>query len=182
MFDNIRIETQRLILRNFRLSDVEAFQAILAKDEVMHFLPESVMTIGEVRKIVDWYQDTYVKNTPEKILKWTLAVCLKPSNEIIGWSGVGPLEFDETQTELFYGIDAAYWSHGYATEASRAVLDYAFNTIGLKRIVAVVNPDNIASVRVAQKLGMQFEKTLTGLGEKFQNDEGSGLYSLTGQV
>lgn len=177
MFKDIQIETPRLILRPFRPEDTGAFHVILSQPEVMHYLPESVMTLDEVRKIVDWYQTCYEKNTPEKIIKWALAVWLKETSEIIGWAGVGPLEFDESQTEMFYGLSSEYWGQGYATEAAEAVVDYAFNVIGLKRLVGVAKPENAASVKILEKIGMSFERKLAGLGEKFKNDEGSHFYA-----
>ncbi len=200
MFKDVVIETPRLMLRPFTLDDIEAFQRILSQPEVMHYLPESVMTIDEVRKIVEWYQMTYEKNTPENIIKWSLAVCLKAekmdsrlrgndrvkgcddsseSSQVIGWAGVGPLEFDESQTEIFYGLSSEHWGKGYSTEAAQAVLDYAFDTIGLKRLVGVTKPENVASVKILERIGMVFEKKLVGLDERFSNDEGSHFYSKT---
>ncbi|UCE25376.1 MAG: GNAT family N-acetyltransferase [Candidatus Zixiibacteriota bacterium] len=195
MFKDVIIETPRLLLRPFTLDDIEAFHAILSQPEVMHYLPESVMTIDEVRKIVEWYQMTYERNTPENIIKWTLAVCLKSEGipqqavghpdstgsdtPVIGWAGVGPLEFDESQTEIFYGLSSEHWGKGYAHEAAQAVLDYAFDTIGLKRLVGVAKPENVASVKILEKIGMVFEKKLVGLDEKFKNDEGSYFYAKT---
>lgn len=177
MFKNVEIETPRLIIRNFKPEDAEAFHSILSQPEVMHYLPENVMTLDEVRGFVDWYQMCYEKNTPEKIIKWTMAVCLKETGEVIGWAGVGPFDIDERYTEIFYGLSAEYWGQGYATEAAQAVLDYAFDVIGLKELVGVANPDNIASVRILEKIGMTFEKKLVGLPEKFKSDEGSHFYS-----
>lgn len=177
MFKDIQIETPRLILRPFKPGDSGAFHGILSQPEVMHYLPEDVMTLEEVRHIVDWYQTCYDKNTPEKIIKWTLAVVLKETSEIIGWAGVGPLEFDENQTEIFYGLSGKYWGQGYAKEAARAVMEYAFDVIGLKRIVGVAKPENVASVKILEKIGMTFQKKLVGLPEKFSNDEGSHFYS-----
>lgn len=213
MFKNIQLETERLVVATMRLEDDVDFHKILSQPEVMHFLPENVMPIEEVRKIVEWYQKCYEENTPEKIHKWTLGVWLKGDGnppqavghpmsspedkmgsrvrgndlkkgndldrgELIGWAGVGPVEFDESQVELFYGIAKQHWGMGYATEASEAVLDYAFGTIGLKRVVAIVNPKNVGSVKVAEKLGMTVEKTLVGLPKEFANDEGSSLYVM----
>jgi ribosomal-protein-alanine N-acetyltransferase len=195
MFKDVIIETPRLVLRPFRLDDVEAFHVILSQPEVMQYLPENVMTLDEVRKIVVWYQMTYEKNTPDNIIKWSLAVCLKSGTIpqqavghpdlldsdtcVIGWAGVGPLEFDESQTEIFYGLSSQHWGKGYSTEAAQAVLDYAFGTIGLKRLVGVTKPENVASVKILEKIGMTFEKKLVGLDEKFKNDEGSYFFAKT---
>ena len=52
----------------------------------------------------------------------------------------------------------SYWGRGYATEAAQAVRDYAFNRLRLPRLIAMIDPQNIASIRVAEKLGMYYEK------------------------
>lgn len=62
--------------------------------------------------------------------------------------------------EIFYGLSNEYWGQGLATEAAKAMLHYGFDIIGLKRIIAVVKPDNIASRKVIEKIGMKFEKIL----------------------
>jgi [ribosomal protein S5]-alanine N-acetyltransferase len=64
------------------------------------------------------------------------------------------------EVELTYAINPFYWGQGFATEAAKAVLRWGFDTLGLKQIVAVTAPDNAASRRVMQKLGMQYEKNI----------------------
>ncbi len=74
----------------------------------------------------------------------------------LGWCGVFPLE-DSGLIELGYRYVRAAWGQGVATEAARAVLDHGFRILGLDPIVAVVHPDNRASRRVLEKLGLRFE-------------------------
>ena len=202
MFKDIQIETERLVVRPLKPQDDVAFQAILSQPEVMQYLPEDVMTLQEVTGIIEWFQTCYERNTPEKIIKWTLGVWLKNSKkppqsplsgggkkgksdksqtggELIGWAGVGPLEPDESEIEIAYGIARDHWGQGYATEAAQAVLDYAFDTIGLKRLVAVVDPENMASVKVLENIGMTLEKKLAGLPQEFGHYEGSLFYTKT---
>ena len=196
MFKDVKIETERLIIRPFTTDDAGQWQAVLSQEEVMHYLPEDVMTLQEVEHFIGWFQDCYEKNTPDNIIKWTLAVCFKRKRkdrqvtprpngagpdetigEVIGWAGIGPWEPDPSEVELFYGISKEYWGEGFASEAAQAVMQYAFGTIGLKRLVAVANPENVGSVRVLEKIGMKFEKTLKNLPEEFRNDEGSVFYT-----
>jgi ribosomal-protein-alanine N-acetyltransferase len=145
----------------------------------VEFLPENVMTFEEVRDIIRWYQTCYQQNTAERIMKWTLAIVWNRTARVIGWCGLGPLDFDPKETELFCGLSENYWGRGIAVEACRALLDYAFTRIGLTRIVAVVNPKNIRSRRLIEKLGMEYIKQVRGLPSKFQHYEQSLYYSIT---
>lgn len=89
--------------------------------------------------------------------KW--AVLLKETSQLIGYCGIAVEEIDGKQeTELGYRLSENYWEHGLATEAARAALDYGFNKLGLPDIIAVVEPANIASVRVIEKLGMEYKR------------------------
>lgn len=87
------------------------------------------------------------------------AMLHKPDNEMIGWSGIQPLE-DSGEIEVGYGFDRPHWGKGYATEAANAFLRYGFETAGLRRIVAVASPENTASRHVMEKLGMRYEKNV----------------------
>jgi ribosomal-protein-alanine N-acetyltransferase len=97
----------------------------------------------------------YDKNTLEKIIKLTLTVILKDGGRLIGWCGLGEFEKIPHETELFYTIAKKFWGKGIGTEIAKAVLEYGLHTVGLKRIVASVNPENTRSVRVLQKAGMK---------------------------
>jgi ribosomal-protein-alanine N-acetyltransferase len=60
--------------------------------------------------------------------------------------------------EVAYLIDPAYWGQGLGTEAAQGVLDYAVATLGLSRLICLIDPGNAASIRVAEKIGMRFER------------------------
>ena len=75
----------------------------------------------------------------------------------IGFCGVRFIE-DSPEIELLYGLAPAHWGQGLATEASRGVLAYGFQTLGLERILARADEANRASIRVMQRLGMSFER------------------------
>src|SRR5262249_48911727 len=73
-------------------------------------------------------------------------------------SGRAPYGFSSTEFGLFWAIDPAFQRRGYATEAARAMIDFAFRQLQLKRIVATTTFDNVASMRVMEKVGMRLEK------------------------
>lgn len=178
-FTEVRIETERLILRPYEPSDDRDLHELVSQPEVMEYIPEDPMTLQEARRIIARLQECYPKNTPEKIIKWTLAVVLKETNRVIGSCGLGPLDFSTDETELFYALRKEYWGRGLATEAARAVLKYAFETIKIERLVAVTMPANVSSVKVIEKLGLRFEKKVTGLSGDFADYEGDLYYTMT---
>lgn len=179
MFAGARIETPRLHLRPFTREDLGAFRQIAGQEEVLSYLPDSDrMNHEEMKATLDWLIECYRENTPEKIRKFTLPIVLKSSGEIAGWCGIGPLEFDEAETEIYFLISHRYWGQGLATEATRALLEYAFAKLGLQRIVAVIDPANHASTRVVEKLGMRPEGPVRGLASIHNHYEGHILYEL----
>jgi ribosomal-protein-alanine N-acetyltransferase len=178
VFKNVHIETERLIIRPFSLNDAEALHEIVSQEEVMKYLPEDVMSMEEVQGVLSWLTDCYKKNTPECILKFTLAMVSKHDQMLIGWCGLGPLDFEPEEIEIFYGLSEDQWGKGMATEAARAVLHYGFDTIKLDKIAAVTHAQNVASVRIIEKLGMLYRKKIEKLPEKYRSYEGCLYYSL----
>jgi ribosomal-protein-alanine N-acetyltransferase len=174
------LKTERLMIRPFEPADAEQLHSIVNQPRVMEFLPEDVMTLEEVRHIIEWFQTCYQQNTREKIVKWTLAIIWGGTSEVIGWCGLGPLDFNPKETELFCGLSESHWGRGIAVEACRALLEYTFVNIGLPRIVAVVNPANQRSRRLIEKLGMRLERRVSGLPEEFKHYEGFLSYALHG--
>jgi ribosomal-protein-alanine N-acetyltransferase len=144
----------------------------------MRYLPEEVMSSDKVKKIISWLLDCYQKNTPECIMKFTLAVLLKDENKLIGWCGLGPLDFSPENIEIFFGLSKEYWGKGLATEAGKSVLHYGFETIGLEEIAAVAHPQNLASIKVIEKLGLIYKKKIGSLSDKYKSYQGCLYYSL----
>ncbi len=179
MFIDARLETARLLIRPFESQDAEALHRIVSQPEVMKYLPEGVMSLNEVKEIISWLLDCYQKNTPECIMKFTLAAFLKEDDRLIGWCGLGPLDFSPKEIEIFYGLSREYWGKGLATEAGKAVLHYGFDTIGLDEIVAVTHSANVASIRVIEKLGLIYKKKVQDLPERYSSYEGCLYYSLS---
>ena len=179
MFASETIETARLIIRPFRLPDLEAIYSIVSDDDVMKFLPDDRMSKDRFKGVLKWLISCYGKNTADNILKLTLAITLKDTQTIIGWCGLGPLEINPADIEIYYGLAKKFWGQGIATEAASAILDCGFNNIGLKKIVAVVSPLNLASRRVIEKLGMIYVKQVAGLPSRFINYENDLYYSLS---
>jgi RimJ/RimL family protein N-acetyltransferase len=90
------------------------------------------------------------------------SVILKESGLLIGDCGLEQVDVDgEQAAELGYDFRSDYWNHGYATEAAIAVRDYAFNSLGLSRLISLIRVGNLASKRVAEKVGMALLEEMT---------------------
>ncbi len=150
-----KLSTERLILRHFSLFDCQPMNHIFGDPEVMHY--------GDGVHSQEWVQSWLQTCLDDQYPDWGFgpyAVIERTSGEVVGYCGLFyfPDVAGQTEIELGYRLARAWWGQGYATEAARAVRDYAFNTLGLKRLVAMIDPQNLASIRVAEKIGMRYEK------------------------
>lgn len=153
---NYVFQTKRLRLRPGALSDVDAFRAIWTDPGVRRFLWDDIVIEHGVAEAV---VQASVQSFGERgIGQWL--VFEEDGDTPIGFCGLRALE-DSPEVELLYGILPAYWGRAYAVEASCALLDHAFDTVGLPYVLAEMDTPNAASVRVAEKLGMRFKKEYT---------------------
>jgi ribosomal-protein-alanine N-acetyltransferase len=87
------------------------------------------------------------------------------THRVIGHCGLLDKEVEgHAEIELVYVLAADSWGRGYATEIAIALRDYAFRELGLRRLISLIEPENIASMRVAEKAGMAFEKEIVRPG------------------
>ncbi|MEO0469330.1 MAG: GNAT family N-acetyltransferase [Bacteroidota bacterium] len=147
------ITTERLILRELSMSDAENMRRLHGNPQVQKYTGEAVIaTLEGIYEKIKEKTDEYAQYGYGR---W--ATLLKEGQQFIGWAGLSYLpEFDEI--DLGYRFLPEYWGKGMATEASRAILTYGFEQLRLERIIAIAMQDNIASIRVMEKVGMQFEK------------------------
>ena len=147
-------ETERLRVCRFSLDDAAFILRLLNEPSfIRHIADKGVRTLDDAR--------AYLRNGPlasvEKHGFGLNCVELKESGEAIGMCGLIQRDgFDDV--DVGYALLPAFCGHGYATEATRAVLDSAVREHGLQRVIAVVNPDNVDSSRMLEKLGFHFEK------------------------
>lgn len=162
------LETERLLLRYQTHTDIDFLVALWSDPKVVEY-------VGGVREegfLKNEFTQTAKNPYAEKYDLWV--VCDKYTGKLIGHCGFIDKKIDgATEYELNYMIDASAWGNGYATEIAAALKDYAFNTLALHRIVAIILPQNTASCRVAQKIGMWEEKEI-----KRPNGEIKKLYVL----
>jgi len=150
----LEMETERLMLRQFRESDLDAFAEIYADPEVMRF-------IGEFKPIDR--ADTW-RALATNLGHWQLrgygmwAVEEKASGRLLGRVGLWKPE-GWPELEVGWMLHRAYWGRGLASEAGRASIDAAFRILGVKHLISIIHPENAASIRVAERLGETFERT-----------------------
>ena len=149
------LETNRLLLRHLEPDDLDDLFALYMDPEVVRTIPDAPQTLAEAKEELDWFLHGHPRR-PELGL-W--ATIYKPTNQFIGRCGLLPWTIDgQDEVEVAYTIAPNYRGQGLGTEAAQAILDYGFNTLGFARLVCLIDEENVASIRVAEKIGMAFEK------------------------
>ena len=157
MHPMFRLTTERLFLRHFHILDAEPMYRVFGDPEVMLF--------GEGVQKKEWIE-TWLRTCFERYYQtWGFgpyAIVEKQSQNVIGYCGLFyfPDINGQPEVEIGYRLVRSAWGGGYATEAVLAVRDFAFNTLGIKRLIAIIDPANIASIHVAEKVGMRYEKEI----------------------
>jgi len=148
------IETERLLMRPPARDDLPALIQMRSDEDVSRYLGGAAMQSPEaLDKRLDFYINCHTR------YGFAMGALLrKADGAMIGWGGLQPLE-ETGEIEVGYSFAKAHWGRGYATETAAAWLRYGFERAGLARIVAVASPENTASRRVMEKLGMRYEKT-----------------------
>lgn len=154
------LETNRLFLRRMNETDVESVFAMRSDGDIMRFI-RPVQT--KRRETENWISLVSSRWATEKI--GFCAVIEKTTKSFAGWCGLWRLN-ETGETEVGYAILKEFWGKGYAVEAAEAFLKYGFEELNLEKIVAVADPENRASRRVMEKLGMNFDY----IGDFYERD------------
>ncbi|MBN2461907.1 MAG: GNAT family N-acetyltransferase [Candidatus Cloacimonetes bacterium] len=154
--------TKRLILRTVTMEDTDTVASSWKLDE-------GPIPLQEAKKKITWMLANHEQNVSGRLVHLCLAIIHKHTREFIGWCGLDHLDQRKVNPVLFYLIKMRYWGKGLATEAAKAVVDYAFNKLDLAGIDGAASYENIASKRVMEKIGMRYQ----GL-----DDEGGHFFTL----
>lgn len=150
------LETNRLELRKLKLDDWDELSKILSDEESMQYYPHP-FSHEEVLNWIKWNLAGY-----EKYNHGLWAVILKENHCFIGDCGITMQEVEgDFIRELGYHINKNYCGRGFATEAAIACKNYAFQTMKLDKLYSYMKTDNIPSRRVAEKVGMKWQKNFT---------------------
>lgn len=148
----IHLKTNRLYLTRMKESDGEAFYTLNADPLVIRYTGDPPFeSIEHARQFIQDYRG-YDEDGFGRF-----AVRLKSSKDFIGFCGLRRLE-DEDEVDLGFRFMRSHWNKGYATEAGLACLELGFSILHLQRIIGRAMPENLASIRVLQKLGMRYWK------------------------
>jgi RimJ/RimL family protein N-acetyltransferase len=156
----VELFTPRLHLRPFTPADREPIHAIYADPEVMRHVGHGAhRTIAETSTALRTYAEILKQRGYSFV-----AVTERAGGALVGDAGLHPLAGRGPDIELGYTLARAVWGRGYATEAARALVAHAFEVLGVERVVAQVEPGNVASRHVLEKLGMTERGTRTAYG------------------
>lgn len=150
------ITTKKLILRPFISNDLEAIYQLLSDPTVMKFSLNGPYSREKSASFMNQCIHQSENNQPS-----LLAIIDKQSNHLIGCCGFFLQKIlGKEELELGYRLLKEYWGKGFATEASLAVKNYAFTEMGVTRLISLIEKENIASIRVAEKNGFRLEKEM----------------------
>ena len=137
------------------MDDLDRLYALYSDPDVRRYFPDGTRDLAYTKEELEYYLNGHPDH-PELGL-W--ATIHKASGQFIGRCGLLPWTIDgQFEVEVAYLLDKAYWGRGLGTEAARGVLDYGFDKLRLPRLVCLIERENLASIRVAEKIGMTFEK------------------------
>jgi RimJ/RimL family protein N-acetyltransferase len=148
------LETDRLLLREFDEDDAAAFYVMGSDPAIIRYTGDPGGGLKSVEHALEILRSHPLADYRKHGFgRW--ACVLKESGKVIGFAGLKHLD-DLGEVDVGYRLLPAHWGQGLATEASRAAVDYGFTHLRLGRIIGLVDPQNAASVRVLEKLGMTF--------------------------
>ena len=154
------IETERLLLRQFTPADLDEYTRIIFADpDVTRFLPRrDIPPRQRAERVLNYFGEHWLKNGYGD---W--AVTDRAHAGLIGHCGLNFIP-EAGEVEVEYSLAKPYWGRGIATEAARASVRYGFEALQMERIIALADPQNIASRRVMEKVGLIYQKEVFFFG------------------
>lgn len=173
MDKDFRLETARLVLRPYTMDDVDAIHAVLGDASIMGYYP-APFTHEQSRQ---WVVNNLARYRDDGFGLWVMES--EETGEFIGNCGPVARVIDgASEVEIGWHTHRDHQRRGYATEAARECCRYAFEQLGLERVISLIRPENVPSRRVAEKLGMEIEKEIMyGPGEGMRHF----VYALSGR-
>jgi RimJ/RimL family protein N-acetyltransferase len=151
------LETPRLILRHLEPGDLDNLYALYRDPEIRRYYPDGTRTYEQTRQELAWFLHGH-PSYPQLGL-W--ATIYKETGQFIGRCGLLPWTIEQqAEIEIAYLLAKEFWRQGLGTEAAIGIRDYAFDHLGYSRLICLIDPENQASMKVAQKIGMVFEKDI----------------------
>src|SRR5215207_3560237 len=153
----IILETERLLLRKLTRDDLDDLFALYKEPNVRKYFPEGTLTYEETKEELAWIIDVYYGQYGYGL--W--ATIYKETGEFIGRAGLLPWTIENRQeVEVAYLLAEKFWRQGLGTEVAQAIVQYGFEHLKLSRLICMMYPENIGSVKVAENMGMTLEKEM----------------------
>lgn len=154
MTNKVEIKTERLLLRSIKLNDAEAifkYRSDEVSNQFQGWIPSTIEDVND-----------FIKNRIAKAINiadswYQLAIIKKDSGELIGDVGIHFIGSDNNQAELGCTLDKKYFGFGYATESLKEATNYLFYELNKHRIVTSIDPKNIKSIKLVERLGFRKE-------------------------
>jgi ribosomal-protein-alanine N-acetyltransferase len=149
------LETDTLVMRRLVPSDLDGLYALYRDPDIRRYFPEGTLTLEETREELEWFLNGHPDH-PELGL-W--ATIHKPTSAFIGRCGLLPWTIDGVdEVEIAYLIAKPWQRQGLGVEAARALVRYGFEELGLKRLIALIDPEHEASIRTAERAELRYWK------------------------
>jgi [ribosomal protein S5]-alanine N-acetyltransferase len=156
------LETNRLILRELDIGDSKSFYELNQNPNVVKYTGDKAFaSVAEAQLFLENYKDYQINGFG----RW--AVINKSNGEFLGWCGLKYVKAIN-ETDIGFRFFEEYWNNGFATESAKSCLNYGFEKLNLKTIVGRVMAENLASIKILEKLGLKYEK-------EFNFDDHKGL-------
>lgn len=157
---SVILETPRLILRRPVMEDVDAYFEFYSDPEITRHIPDAPRDLQKTREEVAWH----VNGPPGHPQLGLWAAIHKETGRFIGRCGLLPWTIEgREEVEIAYALARDFWGQGLASEAAAAILRYAFEQLNITRLICLIIPENTASARVAEKIGMTLERRVDGI-------------------
>lgn len=150
------------------MDDLAALHLLYRDPEIRRYFPDGTLTLEQTREELEWFLDGHPRDP--RLGLW--ATEHKETGAFIGRCGLLPWEIGGRQeVEVAYLLDRAWWGQGLASEAARGIIDHGLEELKLSRLISLIDPQNQASRRVAERVGMVLAKELDGV-------DGDGIPTL----
>ncbi len=165
------LETERLFLRQYKEEDMPFLHSIFSDSDTMKYYPAPF----SFEQTQNWIKKNQERYQEDGYGLW--GICLKETDELIGDCGLVKQKVDDkAEVEIGYHINKKYWSKGIASEAAKGCKEYGFYQLGLNKLISIIDPRNIPSIRVVEKIGFTKEK------ESFIFNKNHYIYSGTNET
>ena len=172
----MRIETNRIVIRDFERKDAENLYRIVRENNILRFMPdwsESGDSTESYWRYIDWHQAQ--KNSTDVYENKRYVIALPDTDEMIGMVGMG-IEDILNEVEVAYFMSEEYQRKGYTVEAVNELVNWCFNVSDLKYIILTIDCANLASCNLAKKCDFELFEKRTPISHKQPNMESDSYF------